>query len=237
MKKIVILIHGYLTDQHDFNQLEKKLLPYYDYVVILDLPGHGFDHSMKDFKVDATLDYVDKEVEFYLKMGDVDLIGYSLGGALVRYLCVKYKKINKAVLLAPASKYLNFSCLNRRMKYYFSGKTKEEKSINRKILKGNDEITRYIAKTQFFKNIRPSNIKVFRRLIKKTNSQKGDNPTSTLIIYGKLDELVPKKSAIYCFNNCINQSKELVLIDGVGHVLLKGVKGKEIEEKIIKFLN
>ena len=46
-------------------------------------------------------------MEFYSRLGYVDLIGYSLGGALVRYLCVKYKTIKKAVLISPATYYFS----------------------------------------------------------------------------------------------------------------------------------
>ena len=158
MKKIVILIHGYLTDSNDFNKLEKDLVPYYDYVVSLNLPGHGKYQNMKDFTLDATFKYLFDEISFYLTLGKVDLIGFSLGGALVHYLCAKFKNINKAILLAPAIKYLNFSCPFKRMRYTFFQKQ------NRLLLKANDQITRKIAKEQFFKNIRLTNIIVFQKI-------------------------------------------------------------------------
>ncbi|MFR7882202.1 MAG: hypothetical protein ACLU5J_12620 [Christensenellales bacterium] len=37
MKKIVILIHGYLTDYNDFNHLPHQLTKLYDYVILISL--------------------------------------------------------------------------------------------------------------------------------------------------------------------------------------------------------
>lgn len=47
----------------------------------------------------------------------------------------------------------------------------------------------------------------FVNLFKRINKIKGFNPTSTLIIWGKLDELVPKSSVNFCYRNCINNKK------------------------------
>lgn len=232
MKRIVILIHGYLTDYHDFNNLEKTLINYYDYVVLLELPGHGAFHNKKDFQVKNSLTYVEKEISFYLKLGTVDLIGYSLGGAIVNYLCKKYHNINQAIQLAPPVKYLNFVLPFKRLAYRFLYHSKNDKIL----LKANDQITRHLTKVSFLKEIRLNNFLVFRKLIKTLNKEKHQNQVSTLFIYGRLDELVPLKSVKTSFKNCENNNKKLIIYEGIGHVLLRGPKNNEIVYEIKKFL-
>ncbi len=237
MKKTVILIHGYLTTKDDFNKLEKTLINYYDYVVLLDLPGHGKYHRMKDFTVCAVLNYVEKTLEFYLARSSVDVIGYSLGGALARYLCLKYPAISKAVLLAPSNYYFNFSVPFKRHQYIKSATNKQEKKTFKQNLKTNDKIAHYILRHYLLKKFTLKNGVTFCKLIKRINQAPLDSKVKTLIIYGMVDELVPLKSVRFCFNNCSNPQKELVLLDGVGHVLLLGAKNFEIVQKIKQFLN
>ena len=220
MKKIVILIHGYLTD-----------------VILISLPGHGKYHNMKNFKVNNTIKLIEDEVEFYSRLGYVDLIGYSLGGALVRYLCVKYKTIKKAVLISPATYYFSPLFGIERMKYLFGGKTKDERKKNYQELRDNDKMAYHVVRRHTLKRFKLDNGITFCKLIQKINKIKGFNPTSTLIIWGKLDELVPKSSVNFCYRNCINNKKALVMIDGVGHVMLRSNKEQIIIDKIMEFLN
>lgn len=234
MKKTVILIHGYLTNYLDFNHLPKELIKYYDYVVLVNIPGHGKFLSTKDFTVDGTIELVEKEVEYYLKLGTVDLIGFSMGGALARYLCVKYQTINKAVLLAPATYYFSPLFTIEKMKYYSNIHTKEELI---KKMKENDKLSYSVVKNTTLKKFTLSNGLTFCKLIAKVNGYKGNNPTSTLIVWGKTDELVPKKSADFCYKNCVNKNKELFIVDGLGHLMLRANLEQQVIDKIIEFIN
>ena len=237
MKKIVILIHGYLTDFNDFGNLPKSLIKLYDYVVLINLPGHGRYHNLKQFKVQDTIQCVEEELEYYSKQGYVDLIGYSLGGALVRYLCVKYKIIRKAVLVSPATYYFSPLFAFAKMKYVLGAKTKEERKAHYQEIKMNNHISYRIVRRHTIKRFKIDNGIVFCKLVKRINKIKGFNPSATLIIWGKLDELVPQASIQFCYHNCINANKEIVMIDGVGHVMLRSSKEKLIIDKIIKFLD
>ena len=232
-KKTVILIHGYLTNYLDFNHLPKYLSKYYDYVVIVDLPGHGKYRNIKEFKVDATIKKVEQELEYYLKKGTVDLIGFSMGGALSRYLCVKYKEVRNAVLLAPATYYLSPLFTLERAKYIIGNKKDENELKN---LKENDKTSYDIIKESTLKKFNLDNGLTFCKLIYKINLIKGFNPTRTLVMRGTLDELVPKYSADYCYKNCINPGKELVYVKGLGHLMLRSNKEQLIIDKIMEFL-
>lgn len=167
MKKIVILIHGYLTDYNDFNHLPHQLTKLYDYVILISLPGHGKYHNMKNFKVNNTIKLIEDEVEFYSRLGYVDLIGYSLGGALVRYLCVKYKTIKKAVLISPATYYFSPLFGIERMKYLFGGKTKDERKKNYQELRDNDKMAYHVVRRHTLKRFKLDNGITFCKLIQK----------------------------------------------------------------------
>ena len=104
-------------------------------------------------------------------------------------------------------------------------------------LKKNDNATKNVALDNCIKKFGPKNGLTFCKLITKINQLKGDNPTSSLIVWGELDELVPKKSAKFCYKNCSNKDKELWYIDGLGHLMLRTDYEEEINNKIIKFLN
>lgn len=94
-----------------------------------------------------------------------------------------------------------------------------------------------VVRSIHLKRFKLDNGITFCKLIQKINKIKGFNPTSTLIIWGKLDELVPKSSVNFCYRNCINNKKALVMIDGVGHVMLRSNKEQIIIDKIMEFLN
>lgn len=232
-KRTIILIHGYLTNYQDFNHLPKNLISYYDYVVILDIPGHGKYKNIKDFKVDKTINMIEKEVEYYLSKGFVDIIGYSMGGALARYICVKYKLIRNAVLLAPATYY--FSPLFTLEKIKYVKETKKDLETN-KLFKEDEKLGQNIIKDVTLKKFNLDNGLTFCKLIYKINEYPGFNPTRTLVIRGVLDELVPKYSADFCYKNCINSKKEIIHMKGLGHLMLRSNKEKEIIDKIMEFL-
>lgn len=236
MKKTVILIHGYLTDYHDFSQLPLHLSKYYDYVVILDLPGHGKYQDNKKFTVNDTIKKVENEVEFYLNKGSVDLIGYSMGGALSRYLAIKYPNINKVVLLAPATKYLTIFFPIERARYIFSDKDKNKRKVRIQEIKEHDKVSYLILKKGPLPRFKLRNGYVFCKLIYTINKIRGKNTRPTLIIRGRLDELVPHSSAKYCYKNCVSDNKELYIVDNIGHIMLRSNEEEIITSKIIDFL-
>ena len=166
-------------------------------MILISLPGHGKYHNMKNFKVNNTIKLIEDEVEFYSRLGYVDLIGYSLGGALVRYLCVKYKTIKKAVLISPATYYFSPLFGIERMKYLFGGKTKDERKKNYQELRDNDKMAYHVVRRHTLKRFKLDNGITFCKLIQKINKIKGFNPTSTLIIGVNLMNLYQNHQSIF----------------------------------------
>ena len=116
MSKICIFIHGYLTNYTDFQGLPKAIMEEYDKVILLTLPGHNHIDSLNNFTKDNVFKYIKQEMEQIKDGNTIDVVGYSLGGALAWYIALNYK-INKLVLLAPANNYLNIFLYSDKRKY------------------------------------------------------------------------------------------------------------------------
>lgn len=234
--KTVILIHGYLTNYQDFANLPSKLIQSYDNVVILSLPGHGHHNDINKFTVKDTISMVESEVEFYLKKGSVDLIGYSMGGALSRYLAVKYPSLNKIVLLAPASKYLAAPFIRKRLKYIYQDNNKDNQKNRFNDIKNYDKELVDFARGGIIQKFNIKNGLTFCKLIHTINKYKGNNNHPTLIVQARLDELIPYRSIKFCYENCTSSDKELYVIEDIGHLMLRSNKKEEISNKILTFL-
>ena len=235
MKKTIILIHGYLSDYHDFSNLPKYLIKLYDQVIILNLPGHGKYQDINNFKINNTIKMVENEVEYYLTKGSVDIIGFSMGGALARYIASKYQKVNNVVLLAPATKYLVTGFLFKRIKYIFSKKKKIKENYHTVL--EHDKLAIKMSKQITIPKFRIKNGITFCKLIKKINKQKTKYDIPTLIIWGKLDELVPKRAIKYCYKSSISNKKQIIYYDDIGHLMLYSAREKDIITDILNFLN
>ena len=107
MKKAILLLHGWLSDINDFDCLMPSLETMYDHVERVSYSGHGEDDP-NNFDDNETFDSLDKKLkELQLKYEIIDVLGFSMGGALAVYLSQHYA-FNKLVLLAPDNQFLNF---------------------------------------------------------------------------------------------------------------------------------
>ncbi len=110
MRKVCILLHGYLGDEADFGLLPKALKPHYDDVIICQMPGHVSINRIYSFTFKETVEMLYEVIESYVKDAVVDIIGYSLGGVMASYLAKQYN-FNKVVLISPSIKLEIFSFL------------------------------------------------------------------------------------------------------------------------------
>ena len=243
-------IHGFLTSIEDFGVLY-NMLDDYDEVVKCQIPGHGEKIDYKLFTIDATLFKVlDTFDELKSRHDQVDIVGFSMGGALASWLCTK-RPVNKAVLIAPANKYLNFNSTFKMVKFYcetYADAYKEtlgEKS--QRLRKAFSALTPYtenntlsfkLAVKRWLPNINISTYNTFKTLIKICNQAlegKGKMDTPTLIMWGELDELVPKAS-IKLVQKHFTNAQTLIYKD-VGHAMLMTNRGPALSKDIVDFLN
>ncbi len=239
--KVVVFIHGYLSYTDDFCNLPDQLAPYYDKVFLLGLPGSGPDDNIKDFTYENVLIYVEKTIaDIYKEYDEVDIIGYSLGGAIARGIAARYP-VNKMILLTPACKYLFTKFLINQMNRWYqietnSDLTKEEKKEQHKKFKQRNNFAFRFGKERIIKKFRLDNGYAFCKIVQYYNKFSGPITPPTLIIWGYLDEMVPYASVKKCLKDCTNPKSELVVIKDIGHMMLRTDHEPEITSKIIEFI-
>ena len=238
MNKVCVLIHGYLTDYKDFKSLPYELIKKYDQVILLCLPGHNHKDSLDEFTKDNVFKYIHKQMDEIIKNDIVDVIGYSLGGALSWYIALNYN-INKLILLAPANNYINFFLYNAQYNYLKSLNKLEEttKEELKKEYKLRQKEAFEFAKKTIFQKFTIKNGFNFVKIIYEINKNNSNINNPLLVIRGDLDELSPRKSVDLVFNRCENNNKEMYNIPDIGHMMLRTNKEMEIINKIITFLN
>lgn len=250
MSKAVMTIHGFLTTTEDFGVLY-KMLDGYDEVVKCQIPGHGEKVDYKLFTTDATLFKVlDTFDDLKSRHDQVDVVGFSMGGALTSWLCTK-RPVNKAVLIAPSNKYLNFNSLYKMLKFYYE--TYADAYHNSVGEMGqrirwaesaiaphaqNSVLTLRLGVKRMLPNINVKTYTTFKDLMKICNQAldgKGKVDIPTLIMWGEFDELVPKASITHLqkyFTNC-----QTITYTDVGHAMLMTNRGPVLAKDVMDFLN
>lgn len=251
--KAVLLLHGFLTDYRDFDALVPSLRNIYDHVEMFIFPGHLAPNEektdYKKFTVEDTFSLVNKTMEELIENYEIiDVIGFSMGGAVATYLASKYEFRN-LILLSPANKYLNFSLPINRVSYFV--KTVIERLTNNKITKEekqkideelgavriDDVRSVNMAFRQLIPNYNFHTLSTFIRVINEVNKnlkEKFDNPT--LIIWGELDQLVPKKSIEEIYKHIDNEKKKIVVYKDISHLMLGSKHANKIVREILDFI-
>lgn len=232
--KAIILIHGFLTNKDDFKNIIPELDKIYDYVCLYEVPGHTIPPNYKKFRVNETFETL---LECYdnlaLDYDEIDCMGFSMGGALGTYLQSK-RRINKLVLLSPANKYLNFKLFHNRLQL-FKKIMKEKNKADLKAVLTDDKKALSSAFTRLLPHYSVHNLQTFRKIIKICNQELLAITSKVLIIWGKLDQLVPYSSVKYVYDLAINERK-LVILDDISHIMLQSENYQKISDEILKFL-
>ncbi len=252
MSRAVMTIHGYLTDDKDFGTLHDYLVGY-DCVHRCIVPGHGEGADRSLFVVDSVLAHVTEQYDLLAsKYDSVDVVGYSMGGALTSYLCA-VRPVNRAVMLAPSNRYINISAIRNWILYLL-------RQMKDPLIESNGSITAKIKFTRghlaqdltdveralglagnMLANITPNNYNTFAKLMKKCNGvldatyeATGAIAVPTLIIMGGLDELVPHKSVEYVASRMSNAT--IVDITNMGHAMLRTQHEQAIVDMVVEHL-
>lgn len=246
--KSILLIHGFLTDKNDFKPILEDLKKRYDYVCLFDLPGHSINDDYKLFTADNTInDVINKFDELKDNYGIVDVMGYSMGGALAIYLA-NNREVNKLILLSPANKYINPKVPISRISFY--ARYVIEKNKNRKLKKAeldlleknnnvmlDDLKSMDIAFNRLIPNYNYHTLSNFVKIINRCNKGLKEIKNPVLILWGKLDQLVPKSSIKYIYNLCTNKTKKMVIFDDICHLMLLSTNPKPLIDEIINFID
>lgn len=245
MRKAVLLIHGFLSDKNDFAAILDNLHQYYNSVVSVRIPGHGDEVGISLFNEEGTfkavLDAFDSLKDDY----QIDVIGYSMGGCIAAYLA-GIREFNKLVLLAPANKYVNFTFPLKLARV--------KRTLRRNIRKAKDEALVYLDRKEKMKVDHQFRLKMvrdrksyfkflpkyyleFRRIIKKANKETKEIKNPCLIIWGEMDDVVPRRSINYIRMLCTNEDVRVVVFEEISHLLLLSPSyGDKVVTKIMEFL-
>lgn len=234
MSKAVMTIHGFLTVTEDFGRLY-DYLDCYDEVKAVEIPGHNGDKpDFSQFTADATFAAVrDAYDELKSRHDSVDVVGFSMGGALASWLC-SVREVNRAVFISPANKYLNAtmplaagkfaSDLSKKVFRETDGKLKDKLNATNAAFAPyfeNLRATGKVAKERTLRYMNPRTYSVFAKIIKSVNTvieTVSPLKTPTLILYGKLDELVPHKAVKYLTKHFTDA--QVKIYPDVGHAML-----------------
>jgi esterase/lipase len=249
MRKAVLLLHGWLTDINDFENIIPFLEKNYDHLERITYPGHGEGEDYREFNAEKTFELIESTfVSLSSKYEIIDVIGYSMGGALATYLASNYH-FRKLVLLAPANKYFNFvypfSKIKNFLKLIYAiqkaiiKKDYENKDILKQkikfILKDDMQSLRF-ARDKYLKSYFRHTYRNFKNVIKRVNENIKEIKNPCFLAWGKLDQLVPKESIRYLTDKCINNCIKIKTYENLSHLLLLSPNCEELVEDIRLFL-
>lgn len=241
-----ILLHGFITNKDDFLPLIDILDEIYDEIINEDLPGHKSAESYDNFTVDAVFSHVLNTYDELAKVySSIDCIGFSMGGALATYL-QSVRKIDNMVLLSPANKYLNFRYVLNKAYFRYKMLTKklsnitnkEKSSVDERIekVRADDLKSFKMAIKRLIPNYTIRNLATFSKIVKKCNEVLEDIKPKTLIIWGQLDQLVPKESVLYDYSICKNKKSKLLMVEDLSHLMLRSRDIEKIQNEVAIFL-
>lgn len=242
-----LLLHGFLTDENDFKEIIPNLKEIYDYVHPICFPGHGEKFNFNEFTVDKTFEVLLNTFDqLNEKYEVIDVIGFSMGGALATYLS-SVRDFNKLVLLSPANKYLNFRTFFERLNFFLEGFKKRKKlketdkeriEVEKKLsnVRKDEKEAFKIAFERLIPHYNIRNLATFSRIIKRCNKELVEIKNPTLIIWGYLDQMVPVESVEFDYELCSNSQKKLLKVDGLSHLMLNSTDISLVKQEIVSFL-
>ncbi len=224
-RKAVLIIHGFAGGVYDEEALQYDLNPKLGLdVYAFTLPGHERNLT-HDVTYDEWISSTEEHIEMLIKKGyrTIYVVGHSMGGVLATYAASKYKQVKKIVLAAPAFQYLD-----------------EDSELKNKL----DAVLKHgasIIKTYQAKEIVSRMLKVslpmlieFTKLIKESQGMPAKVSVPTLIFQGTKDEIVPKTSSQYVYEN-LKGKKWLVYLEGGTHDVFRDERVQKIDLEIEKF--
>jgi len=249
MKKAILLLHGWLSDLEDFSPIRPYLEVAYDHIEQITYPGHGPGEDYHDFTAEASLILVEQTFErLQEEYGVIDVIGFSMGGALATYLANKYQ-FRKLVLLAPANRYFNLYLPFSKTKYLLKSlyaiqiaylkKNQQQKEELRERIKAiirDDWESLKFVKNKYMKSYLRHAYLEFRSLIELIKSEVKEIKNPCFIAWGMLDQLIPKEGIRELFEICTNENKILKIYEDLSHLLLLSADSSELVVDIVKFL-
>jgi esterase/lipase len=249
MKKAVFLLHGWLSDCNDFKVLMPFLEKNYQHIEKIAYPGHGPQENYDQFEAMPTIRLVE---ETFLKLkkqyDEIDIIGFSMGGALASYLGSMYD-VHKLVMIAPANRYLNFlvpftklkNQINKLYEYEKArfGKDNQTEAVVKQKFKDifeDDKTSLQFVKDKYLKKYFHHAYQNFRNVIAYVNENVKEIKCPCFLAWGKIDQLVPELSVRELYKICTNENRQLKTYDDLCHLMVLSSDCRELCRDIENFL-
>lgn len=225
-RKAILLIHGFAGGNYDYGDLGNDLELFRSFdVFTFTLPGHDKVVINRVTREDW-IKKAETQIEKLINNGyhEIYIIGHSMGGVIASYLASKYKEVKKLVLAAPAFRYFSFK--NDKLDVVQSLK---------KVPKLFKEYPSEEILSRFFK-VPITTIKEFMKLVEEHTNDIQKITCPTLILWGTKDEIVPKDSVNYVFDNISSKSVTLFEIKTLTHDLFISDRYEDVKKIITFFL-
>mgnify|MGYP003550938652 CR=1 FL=1 len=225
-RKAILLIHGFAGGNYDYGDLGNDLELFRSFdVFTFTLPGHDKVVINRVTREDW-IKKAETQIEKLINNGyhEIYIIGHSMGGVIASYLASKYKEVKKLVLAAPAFRYFSFK--NDKLDVVQSLK---------KVPKLFKEYPSEEILSRFFK-VPITTIKEFMKLVEEHTNDIQKITCPTLILWGTKDEIVPKDSVNYVFDNISSKSVTLFEIKTLTHDLFINDRYEDVKKIITFFL-
>ncbi len=222
-----LLIHGFTGAPYEVEPLTEYFRDHTDWLISSPtLPGHGEEDTLQGILFNEWIDTAEMYLQELKKQCDtIYLVGFSMGGVLAGYLASKYD-VDKLVLLSAALKYIHPT---QMVKDVWGMMT----DLYRGRLLHNELFIRYSKKlktTPFLASLE------FRKLVQTLKPSFEFVSTPTMILQGKLDGMVPYKTANSIYRLIGSDQKQVYLMENSKHLICHGDDRNEVITKVYRFL-
>lgn len=225
----VLMIHGFSGGPYEILPLANYIKDQTNWIIETPtLTGHGEakELSLKGFKAEHWL--MDAEIALRKLIKTVDTVyiaGFSMGGLIALYLAKRYK-VEKLVLLSAAARYVAPGQILKDLRII----AEDAKNGH---LKENELFKRYEHKIN---RVPVSSTIQFMRIVKMVEPYIQSIETSTYIVQGKLDGLVPYTTAQYLYDQLASEDKYIYYSPNGKHHICFSDDCNEWFQKVLVFL-
>lgn len=227
MKTGVLCIHGFTGGPFELQPLVDFFQANTDWkIVVPTLPGHEVTAPLQIMSAEDWMMAAEQKLRLLQKEVDrVFVVGFSMGGIIAMYLALRYK-IEKLVLLSAAAKYIYPKQLLQDARGIAKDAKKEKMEDN--------HLFRF-----YRKKLRETPLLAameFMRLVRIVKPYYAQIKIPVLIGQGKLDGIVPFKTASFLYDQISSTRKELFFSETGKHHICYSEDRNALFHKTLLFM-
>ncbi len=222
----VLLAHGLAASPYEIKDLAEYLAERNITVQVLRLAGHGT--SLKDMEKTTWEDWYEDYENAFLELSKtkekVYVGGMSLGGALALYLAENHDTAGVISLASPV---------------YFTDWRVKYAWLFKYLIKYSERQITHELNPYYYDKFTTKQINEMMKLVNLYKKRLNKITEPVLIVQFVNDTRIKKESANFIFENVASKEKQLLWINGTGHVLTirnLNPEAKQTFEKIYEFI-